>query len=192
MRFALFIDAAYVYREFVRKFGRVDFPELRTALGRQLGAEAAASHFFNAVDENASDAVAGLHAALRKWQFTVHLGWLQSRPLFWADGSAVVHPRTGEPYMLQTQKGVDVSLAHHLMKSHDALCWEKLALVAGDADFEEPLQELVREKGVQLHLVGVENTISTRLQALAKDVLFLNRQPLLSEVRGVFGVSRAT
>jgi uncharacterized LabA/DUF88 family protein len=188
-RFALFIDAAYVYREFARRYGRVDYPSLRTALAQRLAATPVASHFFNAVDEKETAATHAFHEALKKWHFTVHLGWLQSRGLVWADGSPVTHPLTGERYVLQTQKGVDVALAHHLTKSHSMEKWEYLALVAGDADFEEPVAELVKEQGVRLYLVGIEGTLSTRLQALATEILFLNSEPLRSEASGVFGRS---
>lgn len=186
MTYGLFIDAAYVHREFIRAHGRVDYPKLREALSNRLGAEPVASHFFNAVDDNESERTGNLHRALEKWHFTVHLGWIQSRPLFWDDGTPVVHPFTGASYLLKNQKGVDVSLAHHLIKSHTALRWAKLALVAGDADFEEPVAELVRERGVELFLVGPENTISTRLQALAAEVLLLDHEPLRSVARGIF------
>ena len=176
---ALFIDASYVYKEFVQRHGRLDYPRLRTRLARQLGGEIVDSQFFNAVS---SPAVAQLHAALRSQDFTVHEGWLQSRPLRWPDGTEVIHPVTNEAYQLTVQKSVDVTLAYHLIRSHVEKNWSSLLLVAGDADFETPVAALVDEEGVELHLVGIEGTISRRLQRYAAEIHLLDKSPLREDV----------
>lgn len=178
----MFIDGAYIYREYIRPFGRVNYPALRQAVADTVGGEVTESFFFNATDQNASDQIKGLHEALRKWHFKVYEGWLQSRPLSWPDGAPVLHPITLEPYVLQTQKGVDVSMGYNLLRSFIAHRWSDLALVSGDADFEEPVRDLVENCKVRLHLFGIYGTISTRLQHYASSMHLLNEEPLRTKV----------
>jgi uncharacterized LabA/DUF88 family protein len=78
-------------------------------------------------------------------------------------GDFVVHPDTGEHCEQTTQKGVDVGLAFHLIRSFSKSSWDRLYLVAGDGDFHEVVQHLVEDEGVKLSLLGTRETISGEL-----------------------------
>lgn len=83
--------------------------------------------------------------------------WVTKQPLYWPaswGGGPVCHPDTGRHYELVRQKGVDVALATTLMRSFVHQRWHTLFLLAGDADFYEPVQYLVEQEGVRLVLVG--------------------------------------
>lgn len=79
----------------------------------------------------------------------------------------------GAPIRRRIQKGVDLGLATYLLESHRRRRWSELVLVAGDADFAEPVQRLVEIEGVTLTLVGVPQRISHALRPYASDFIDL-------------------
>ena len=98
--------------------------------------------------------------------------WLTKKPLFWPrklGGGPVIHPQTQEQFELTQQKGVDVGLAFHLIRSYTKREWKRLFLVAGDADFHEVVQHLVENENVELTLVGSLDSISEFLRPYARN-----------------------
>ena len=113
--------------------------------------------------------------------------WLSKRKLYWPDqlgGNAVVHP--DDPsihYELKQQKGVDVGLAYHMIRSFHKRKWTKLVLCAGDGDFHEPIQNLIEAENVELYLVGSLDSISSELRSYAKRILEIDQEPLRSALK---------
>jgi uncharacterized LabA/DUF88 family protein len=106
----------------------------------------------------------------------VKLYWLQKRQLFWPKsmgGEAVVHPTSKVQYELPQQKGVDVGLVFHMMRSYSKQGWRKLFLAAGDGDFYEPVQHLVENENVALYLIGSLDSISEELRPYATQIIDL-------------------
>lgn len=86
-------------------------------------------------------------------------------------------------YELVQQKGVDVGLAYHMVRSFYKRHWTKLVLCAGDGDFHEPVQNLVESENVDLYLVGAMRGISSELRPYAKRIFEIDQEPLLSKLR---------
>jgi uncharacterized LabA/DUF88 family protein len=87
-------------------------------------------------------------------------------------GGPVVHPESGVQYELTTQKGVDVGLAFHLMRSFSKTGWDRLYLTAGDGDFHEVVQHLVENENVFVTLVGDRSSISPELAPYASNIMY--------------------
>lgn len=78
-------------------------------------------------------------------------------------GKPLIDPSTGTPATRRIQKGVDVGLAMHMIASYQRCKWNKLALVASDADFAEPVHRLVENYNVELTTVGIPGRTSHSL-----------------------------
>lgn len=78
----------------------------------------------------------------------------------------MLHPQTGQQYELVQQKGVDVGLAFHLMRSYARRGWNKLFLGAGDGDFHEVVQYFVEGENIPVWLIGTMNSISEELRPM--------------------------
>ncbi len=186
MAIGLFIDGAYVHKVFN---GRMDYLKLRKHIETTLGDTVDEAYFFNA-DDN-PPAAEKLHNALTMPfpggpGFRVKLYWLSKKKLYWPTtmgGGPVVHPTIADTqYELTTQKAVDVGLVFHMTRSFYRRKWNKLVLAAGDADFHEPIQNLVESGEIDLHLIGSINTISQELRPYARGIFEIDRNPLSSEL----------
>lgn len=139
------------------------------------------AYYFTAEDDVAAASQNPFFAALQYAPPTgpglqVRLYWLQRRELKWPlhmGGGPVLHPQTGEQFIQTQQKAVDVGLVFTLMQSFSNHGWNKLFLAAGDGDFHEPIQHLVRNHGVELILLGGRDTISSQLLDHARHVVYL-------------------
>lgn len=188
MTAAWFVDGAYLFRVW-GDLGRedvLDYLALRTGLERNYCDSATderigEAYYFSADPDPPSAAQNAFHSALQFPPPTgpglrVKLYWLQRRELFWPShmgGDPVVHPQTGDQFVLTTQKGVDVGLAFHLIRSYSKRGWKKLFLAAGDSDFHEPVQHLVENEAVDLILIGSRRSISAELLPYARDVVHI-------------------
>lgn len=108
----------------------------------------------------------------------VKIYWLHKRSLFWPQGMGggpVLHPQSGQQFELVQQKGVDVGLAFHLMRSYARRGWQKLFLCAGDGDFHEVVQYFVEGENIQVWLVGTMNSISEELRPYATGIIQLDQ-----------------
>jgi hypothetical protein len=95
-----------------------------------------------------------------------------------------MHPEDrGLQFELVQQKGVDVGLAFHMVRSFYKRRWAKLVLCSGDGDFHEPVQSLIETEGVDLYLVGARRAISSELLPYAKKIFELDQEPILSAIR---------
>ena len=137
------------------------------------------AYYFNADADVVSAKQNAFHSALSYPPpdgpgIRVKLYWLQKKQLFWPTswgGGPVLHPESGRHFELVQQKAVDVGLAFHLMRSHGKTGFRTLFLAAGDSDFHEVVQHLVENEGVQLILIGSEQTISGELLPYARAVI---------------------
>jgi uncharacterized LabA/DUF88 family protein len=182
MAIGVFIDGEYLSRVFP---GRMDFMKLRQTLESELGDFVDEGYYFNA-DEDPPKATK-LHNKLAYPPpdgpgLRVKVYWLSKKPLFWPralGGKPVLHPDDQtKQYELTTQKAVDVGLVYHLTRSFLKRHWTKLVLAAGDADFHEPIQNLVEGDNVDLYLVGTISSISQDLRPYARKIFEVDKSPL--------------
>jgi uncharacterized LabA/DUF88 family protein len=190
MSIGLFIDGAYVLKTF--KNGKLDYTKLRSRIERDLSDVVTVGYFFNA-DREPPKAKA-LHSALEQPYpngpgLRTKIYWLKEETLHWPrqyGGEEVRHPDKGKypdlSYVQTTQKAVDVGLAYHMIRSYHIDKWEKLVLATGDADFAEPVQDLVEHYGVKLYLVGSSSNISNSLVSYAKQIFEIDKEPLSTEI----------
>jgi hypothetical protein len=182
MATAWFIDGAYAMKAWNRVSShdqRMDYALLRAEIEDDAGESIGDAYYFNCDSDPPSASPSNFHRFLaspppRGAGLRVKLYWLQSYPLHWPvsmGGEPVVHPTTGEPYVQKTQKGVDVGLAFHLMRSYSKRGWKKLYLMAGDGDFHEVIQHLVENEDVHVTLIGTNDSISGQLAPYADNVV---------------------
>lgn len=187
---AWFVDGAFLYKCWngLHRQDTLDYLKLRQYLESKYCDPAAKeaideAYYFNADPDPPTAKTNAFHNALAYPPpggpgLRVKLYWLQKRQLSWppALGSGpVLHPQSGQQYELTYQKGVDVGLAFHLMRSFSRRAWRKLILAAGDADFHEVVQHLVESENVNLVLIGNMNSISEELRPYSSDVVQLDQ-----------------
>jgi uncharacterized LabA/DUF88 family protein len=180
---AWFTDGAYLFKvwQSLKQSDRLDYLKLRLYLESTFGIAIEDAYYFNSDPDVVSAKQNAFHSALSHRPpdgpgIRVKLYWLQKKPLFWPTswgGGPVLHPETHRHFELIQQKAVDVGLAFHLMRSFEKQQWRTLFLGAGDSDFHEVVQHLVENEGVQLILIGSEQTISGELLPYAHAVVKL-------------------
>lgn len=79
----------------------------------------------------------------------------------------------GDDVRVRMQKGVDVGLAVGMLRSHERCRWNRLILIAGDADFAEVVQSLTEDHAVEVTVVGSESAISLESLVWAQRTLYL-------------------
>lgn len=180
---AWFVDGQYSWNCFRSAIpsGRIDYAAMRRLIEEHAQAFIDEAYYFNA-DWDAGDSGRqdGFYTAIsqpppRGPGLRPKRYWVHRRALSWPrdmGGGPVLHPETGEQYQLTIQKAVDVGLAFHLMRSHARRGWDRLYLVAGDADFAEVITHLVEAEGVELVLMGTGGSLSADLLPLAREVLY--------------------
>lgn len=186
MSIGVFIDGAYLSRVYP---GRLDYMTLRRMLETEIGDEVDEAYFFNADDDPPK--ATKLHNKLAYPPpggpgFRVKIYWLNRKLLSWPralGGQPVVHPETGRQFELTTQKAVDVGLVYHMTRSFHKRQWKKLVLAAGDADFHEPIQNLVESDNVDLYLVGTMGSISQELRPYARRIFEVDKTPLVEQLQ---------
>ncbi len=94
--------------------------------------------------------------------------------LYYQDGRAVINPRSGTHASRLRQKGVDVGRALQLLQSHKRRHWRNLLLIAGDADFEQVVQQLVERQSVKLTPLGSPESTAAALASYAEQQLNLS------------------
>jgi uncharacterized LabA/DUF88 family protein len=184
IRAAWFVDGAYLYKvwESLRRSDNVDYVKLRQLLERRYldisrGDRIDEAYYFNSDNDPPTAKQNRFHMALQYPPpggpgLRVKLYWIERKKLFWPrhmGAGQVLHPESKEPFEQTQQKGVDVGLATHLMRSFAKRSWTKLFFCAGDGDFHEPIQQLVENENVELVLVGANGTMSTELLPYARD-----------------------
>ncbi len=182
-----FVDGSFIYKCYP---GQMDYSKLRGKIEEILNDRITEAYFFNANDESSSGASAfNNYLTLpppRGPGLRVKLYSFSRKKLYWPQqmgGGPVLHPDNPElHYELKQQKGVDVGLIFHMMRSFQVKHWDKLVLCGGDSDFQESVQYLVESEGVDLYLVGSMNSISSELRPYARDILEIDQDPLFSEL----------
>jgi len=176
--YGLFIDAGYSMSAYksVSSGKRLDYLKLRKALTDALGCDMDEGYFFNADSKGKCEnlhkyltlpypkgpglRVQNYNTVERALRWPPHLG-----------GMPVMHPtEPGVQYTLTQQKSVDVGLIWRMLQSLESRMWDKLVLVAGDADFSEPIKYLVEAKKVNLYLVGTVGSLSSDLRPYARKI----------------------
>ena len=96
----------------------------------------------------------------------------------------MLHPDIPDlQFELTTQKAIDVGLVYHMTRSFHNRKWNKLVLAAGDADFHEPVQNLVANENVDLYLVGSLSSISEELRPYARRIYEIDKEPLHGQLK---------
>lgn len=165
MAIGLFVDGAYLdicWRKI--SSGRLDFAQLRNLIERHCEDEITESYYFDSDPEHRRDSV---YRVLQQIGFRVKLYPSTYEDVLDNRGS-VMRDSTGNRVRRLRQKGVDVGLALQMLHSHDRCGWNRLVLVAGDADFTEPVQQLVELHNVRVTLVGVPENTSSQLRSYAE------------------------
>jgi uncharacterized LabA/DUF88 family protein len=180
---ALFVDESFVYKIWkASEHGNINYTDLRRVLEEKyLDSESriTEAYYFNADDDPPKASTSAFNEQLKILYpngpgFRVKLYWLSKKRIFWPSsmgGGQVVHPETGAPFVQATQKGVDVGLALHLIKSFHRRHWRTLFLAAGDGDFSEVIEYLVEEHGVDVYLIGAEGSVSVELQQYVRGLI---------------------
>jgi len=182
MAIGWFVDGAYLGKVWLHAAApgqKLSYVKLRNFLEQELDDRIDEAYYLDADPDPPTARANAFHNALAYPPPTgpglrVKLYWLVKRQLFWPGhmgGGAVVHPASGTQYELVQQKGVDVGLAFHLLRSHTNRGWSKLVLCAGDGDFHEVAQYLVEVKNVDMYLTGSVSTMSEDLRPYARRVI---------------------
>ena len=177
---AWIVDGSYAYK-CTRDLGRIDYARFRDQIEKDSGENVGDAYFFNCDNDPPSAAQSNFNRAIaapppRGAGLRVKLYWLQHKKLWWPDalgGGPVLHPNDSEvQFEITSQKGVDVGLAFHMMRSFAKKNWNKLYLVAGDGDFHEVIQHLVEDEDVHVTIFGTHNSISPELGPYARVIYF--------------------
>ncbi len=182
---AWFVDGAYLFKVW-QKLGRadkLDYLKLRNYLESTFQVSIDDAYYFNADPDPPTSKMNAFHASLSYPPpggpgLRVKLYWLHERLLNWPEawgGGPIVHPTTKQQYKLVQQKGVDVGLAFHLIRSYGHRKWRKLFFAAGDGDFHEAIQHLVEHEDVDVHLIGAVGSISTELMPYGRVMVELDK-----------------
>jgi uncharacterized LabA/DUF88 family protein len=183
MTTAWFVDGGYALKSWntVASDGaRIDYARLRTEIEEDAGEDIGDAYYFDCDSDPPNAAQAGFHKFLQSSPpkgagMRVKLYWLQVKKHEWPaylGGGPILHPVSGEQYSTKTQKGVDVGLAFHLMRSFSKIGWDKLYLIAGDGDYHEVVQHLVENEGVRVTVIGTPGTISGQIAPYVRVVDF--------------------
>ena len=126
---AWFVDGAYldkVWQKNLHRVDRLDYLLLRRHLERKFSARVGDSYYFNGALDPLTAQTNPFHRALAFPPPTgpglrVKLYRTHKRPMHWPKqwgGGPMVHPDTGQQFEHVQQKGVDVGLAFHMMRSY--------------------------------------------------------------------------
>lgn len=181
MSIGLFIDGQYLYQAVGRR--KIDFIKLRSLVEQELDDTVDEGYYFSADDD--PPIADKFHHALSYPPpsgpgLRVKVYWLQKKKLYWPDNTPVIHPTENYQFELTTQKAVDVGLVYHLTRAFLKRKYTKLALVSGDGDIHEPVQNLVENENVELYLVGAMQSISGELRPYARKILEIDKEPYAS------------
>lgn len=181
MAIGWFVDGAYLGKVWQQAAPgqKLSYLRLRNFIEHELGDTIDEAYYLDADPDPPTAKSNAFHNALAYPPpsgpgLRVKLYWLAKRQLFWPShmgGGPVVHPTTGIQYELTQQKGVDVGLAFHLLRSYTNRGWSKVALCGGDGDFYEVAQYLVEVKNVDMYIVGSIATISEDLRPYARRII---------------------
>lgn len=187
MSIGLFVDGSFVYKTYP---DTIDYLKLREVIEEDTGDKIDEAYFFNSDDDPPKATKYNNHLTIpppRGPGFRIKIYWLSRKKLYWPPnlgGQPVLHPTDPSiQFELVQQKGVDVGLAFHLVRSFHKRHWTKLVLCAGDGDFHEPVQTLVESENVDLYLVGPVPSISPELRPYAKKIFEIDQDPLRSRVK---------
>jgi uncharacterized LabA/DUF88 family protein len=186
MAIGLFIDGAYLRKAYGLS-RKINYLALREFIERELDDRVDEGYYFDA-DTDPPKLERLLNALTNPPPYGPGLRpkiyWLQKKLLCWPaslGGHPVMHPFIADKqYELTQQKAVDVSLVFHMTRSYHLRRWSNLVLVAGDGDFHVPVQSLVEEQNVDLHLVGTRRSLSINLVSHARRLFEIDQEPLLS------------
>jgi uncharacterized LabA/DUF88 family protein len=182
MNVAWFVDGSYAFKcwQSVSEGRAMDYKKLRDMIEADAGAPVDEAYYFGSDNDPPSAAQNAFHKAIaipapNGAGLRVKLYWLETKTLHWPQsmgGGPVLHPISNVPYEQKIQKGVDVGLAFHLMRSFAKRKWDRLYLVAGDGDFHEVIQHLVENENVHVTVLGTPQTISAEIGPYCRPLYF--------------------
>ncbi|HNC91250.1 MAG TPA: NYN domain-containing protein [Anaerolineales bacterium] len=187
MTIGLFVDGSFVYKSYP---DNIDYLKLRQVIEKELSDTIDEAYFFNSDDDPPKAAKFNKNLTLPPPNgpgFRLKIYWLTKKKLNWPQalgGHPVLHPTDQTiQFELIQQKGVDVGLAYHMVRSFYKRHWTKLVLCAGDGEFHEPVQNLVESENVDLYLVGSLRGISSELRPYARKIFEIDQEPLCSQIK---------
>lgn len=187
MSIGLFVDGSFIYKSFP---DQIDYLKLRQLIEQELADTIDEAYYFNSDDDPPKATKYNNYLTVPPPNgpgFRLKIYWLSKKKLYWPQslgGHPVLHPTDQNiQFELVQQKGVDVGLAYHMVRSFYKRHWTKLVLCAGDGDFHEPVQNLVESENVDLYLVGAMRGISSELRPYAKKIFEIDQDPLFSQLK---------
>jgi uncharacterized LabA/DUF88 family protein len=187
MSIGLFVDGAFLSKCYPDS---LDYTKFRCYVESQVSDAIDEAYYFNSDDDPPKATKFNDYLTVPPPGgpgFRVKIYWLARKKLFWPQsrgGGPVLHPNDSTfQYELTQQKGVDVGLAYHMVRSDYKRKWTKLVLCAGDGDFHEPVQSLVEHENVDLYIVGSMKAISSELRSYARQIIEIDKEPVLSQVK---------
>jgi uncharacterized LabA/DUF88 family protein len=159
MAIGVFIDGAHlsICWNRIAPGRQIDFLRLRSQLEAELNDDIVEAYCFDAIEDGAPTS---RFRAMEHAGFRVKLYSYSFEPLYDGERRPLIDPTTQRQAQRKIQKGVDVGLVIHMLDSFHRRQWEKLVLVASDADFAEPIQRLVEHHNVELTTLGIPSRTS--------------------------------
>jgi uncharacterized LabA/DUF88 family protein len=187
MSIGWFVDGSFLYKTYP---DQLDYTKLRAKIEAELNDTIEEAYYFNSDDDPPKATKFNNFLTVPPPNgpgLRLKIYWLSKKRLYWPTqlgGMPVLHPSDpNTQYELIQQKGVDVGLAFHMVRSFHKRHWTKLVLCAGDGDFHEPVQNLVESENVDLYLVGGVSRTSSELRSYAKRIFEIDQEPWLSAIR---------
>jgi len=122
------------------------------------------THYYDAVPETTNSKLEQFHSFLRN-ELGLRLHFARIRQ------KVRECPHCGETTVTDEQKGVDVTMALHMVKL--AKYFDEAVIVSGDGDFEAPVSVLRNDFGRQVTVIGWRGGISPALRTACNRVIHL-------------------
>ncbi len=155
---------------------RFDWQKFIAWLRSLEGVEVADCHYYDAIPDNPSPGLENFHGFLRnELKLRLHFSRLRQK--------TKKCPHCEKTHTFDEQKGVDVTMALHMVKL--APFYEQALLISGDGDFEAPVSTLRNDYGRMVTAITWKGVIAPPLRAVCNRVMHLEdyRDEFVSEVQ---------
>jgi uncharacterized LabA/DUF88 family protein len=169
----VFADGSYLWKAWrAVSASNVDYSRLLQLIVNRCDDAVSVAYYYDATHPSVDASARVMALARAGFRVRTHYRVVREK-VRWPDGRSAIDPQTGEVLTVERQKGVDVGLALGIVKSLERDRWTKLALIAGDADFSELVQDLVEQHNVEVTLIGHRGSISHSLLPYARQIIDL-------------------
>ena len=164
----LIIDGGYIVKGSSFK---IDYIKLKKEIQKSIKQEIGDSIYFNSKSQVKSSVQMKFFNFLKSAEpvgprFEVILSELKY--------SEMICPACSEAYSKSVQKGVDVSIAIKMVEKAFLNKGSTTVLLAGDGDFEKAIEFVKNFLSQKVIIVGFKKTMSTDIQSIADQVIFLD------------------